>query len=240
MDLRMHGDSQGFAGPHTIAAAARDLLELVDLAHPVGPLPGTRPGQVADILGHSFGGKVALEYVRQRQGDLDTAWIIDSAPGPRPAARGSEGVLHVLSALRRLPEIQKSRDAFVGSLVAEGFGKPLAQWLAMNLRPISANERDGEKGLRFQLDLDAMEALLADYFRTDLWDVVEQPPGRVRLHLVIGGRSDIFDQAELQRARRAEEASGGRVRVHVLPAAGHFVHVDDPDSLLKLLVADLP
>ena len=51
LDLRQHGLSQGFAGPHTIKEAAHDIEALA-----------TSLSEKPDgILGHSFGGKVALQ-----------------------------------------------------------------------------------------------------------------------------------------------------------------------------------
>jgi esterase len=50
VDLRMHGQSQGAPSPHTLEATARDLFRLQEaLALPV-----------SGVIGHSFGGKVAL------------------------------------------------------------------------------------------------------------------------------------------------------------------------------------
>src|SRR5437879_732681 len=53
VDLRMHGRSTGIRGPHTVAAAARDLRALEERL----------AGGVRGVLGHSFGGKVALAYL---------------------------------------------------------------------------------------------------------------------------------------------------------------------------------
>ncbi len=58
MDQRNHGQSsRGFRGPHTLAASAHDLHVL--LRERLGS------GTPAALLGHSLGGKVVLEYLRQ-------------------------------------------------------------------------------------------------------------------------------------------------------------------------------
>ena len=52
VDLRKHGASQDFPAPHTLVACADDLRAL---EKSIGRFDG--------VLGHSFGGKVALELV---------------------------------------------------------------------------------------------------------------------------------------------------------------------------------
>jgi len=52
VDLRLHGESpQGFPAPHSVAAAASDVLRLTE---------GGAPGPVTALVGHSLGGKVVL------------------------------------------------------------------------------------------------------------------------------------------------------------------------------------
>jgi esterase len=221
VDMRLHGGSGAFANrpPHTIPSAANDIAELETAL----------PGPVAGIVGHSLGGKIALEYVRLRGGDLDAAWILDATPSARPTGRGSEGIAKILDALTRLGPTWPSRDAFIAELVAEGIAHDLGAWLAMNLR------RDDDV-YRFRLDLDAIRALLADYWVTDLWSVLESPKGRVVTHVVVGGKSNVFDDGDRARLARASQSpSDVRVKHHVLENAGHWVHVDDPDGLFALI-----
>ena len=85
--------------------------------------------------------------------------------------------------------------------------------------------------MQFALDLVEIRALILDYLARDLWPVVEHPPGKASVHLIIGDRSDTYTLADRERALRIA-ASNTRVTVDVLPA-GHWVHVDDPDGLLE-------
>lgn len=222
VDLRMHGASQSFPPPHTVEAAACDLAELEDaLALPV-----------RGVLGHSFGGKVAMEYASGRTEQLTHAFFLDSNPGPRPTARGSETTTAVLAMLETLPREFRDRAEFVDGVVTRGFDRGLADWLGQNL------ERRGDI-LRSRLDLAAIRALLDDYFMRDLWRLVESPTGRAHVAVVVGGKSSVFDAEDLVRLERAvsvESAGGqGRVSAHVLPTAGHWLHVDDPEGLLRIV-----
>lgn len=219
VDLRQHGDSQGFAGPHHVAAAAADL-DLLDASFE-SPIEG--------ILGHSFGGKVALAYAADHHGDLDSVVLVDSLPGARRTARGSEGTLRVVSMLRELSRDWSSREDFVEAVVGEGHEEPLARWLAMNLQVIAgAGDR-----YRLRLDLDAIGELLADYFAVDLWSVVEAMPRGMHVEMVVGGASTIFDGEALDRAA-AVAARVPAMNLEVIEGAGHWVHVDAPGPLLAV------
>ncbi len=216
VDLREHGESLGRPPPHTVQAAAEDLQEVVE---------GLQCASVA-VLGHSFGGKVALAYAQLAQRPLERVLVIDSNPGARPTARGSETTLQVLTALEALAFPLPSRERFLARLQAEGLASGLAQWLALNL------ERT-DRGYVFRLELPAIRELLADYFQRSLWSVVEAPP--CPLHFVVGGRSSVLDGEDLDRLRRA--GATAPVTLEVLPEAGHWVHVDAPEQLLTLVSA---
>jgi len=219
VDLRMHGESQGFAPPHTVESAAADLDRLVE------QLPGPAEG----VVGHSLGGKVALAWSREARG-LRRAMILDASPGPRPTGAGSEMTQEVLGLLRTLPPVLPSRRAFLEKV--EGAGQPpgVAAWLAMNLEP-------AEGGVRLAVDLGAMESLFEDVLRRDDWALVESPPAGLHLDFILGGRSTTVDPAA--RARLEQLAAAGSVRLTVLPGAGHWVHVDDPEGTFRAVSAAL-
>lgn len=222
VDLRLHGASRDLPPPHTLAAAAADLATLTDAI----------PGPIAGITGHSFGGKVALQALAQRPQGVEVAWVLDAMPGPRPGGRGSETTLRTFEALERAGQRFDSRQQFVDRIVALGHDEGTARWLAMNL------DRDGDSFV-LALDLPALRAMLDDYFARDLWGVIEAPPPGLALNLVVGGKSRVFDAAELARATTAAQRSSGRVAVHTLPQAGHWVHIDEPDRLFALMSASM-
>ncbi|MEP7120350.1 MAG: alpha/beta fold hydrolase [Byssovorax sp.] len=217
-DLRMHGLSQDAPPPHTLAAAADDLVRLG--AHLGLPIDG--------VLGHSFGGKVALAYLDRRGERLDQAWILDASPSARPRGERAGATAQIVAMLRAMPQPLPSRESFLAIVAEHGHAKGIAEWLAMNLRR-------ADDGFRLRLDLDAIGALLDDYFAVDLWRVLEEGRLARQLHMVVGGASDALDPAD--RARLA--ALGSRARTHVLAGAGHWVHVDAPDALFAALAGAL-
>jgi pimeloyl-ACP methyl ester carboxylesterase len=222
VDLRKHGRSQDFAPPHTVLAAAEDIV--------VHAQRSRQP--VSRVVGHSFGGKVALALVDLLQGDLERACILDSMPGDRVDRHGSETTMRVFSLLRALPATFARREVMIDALVSQGLSRDLSSWLAMNLVPAHAPGGGDPHELRMRLELDAIEALLNDYFVQDYWHVLERPQGRVSFDLVIGGASTVFDQGDLTRAKRI---AGPRTRVTILPGASHYVHVDAPAEIVRLL-----
>jgi pimeloyl-ACP methyl ester carboxylesterase len=217
-DLRMHGQSQGAPPPHTVAAAADDLVRLRERLG----LP------IEAVMGHSFGGKVALACVARAGRELEQVWVLDASPGARVGRSGMvEGVVRML---REIPDPLPSRERFVEIVTGYGYPAAIAEWLAMNVRRAA-------DGFRLRLDLDAIEALLADYLATDLWPVLERAAGARAFHVVVAGRSEAWGAADRARlaALAQRDAREPRVRAHLIEDAGHWVHVDAPDALFALV-----
>jgi esterase len=217
LDLRQHGLSQGFAPPHTVEAAAHDIEAL---AASLGETP-------AAVLGHSFGGKVALMYARHHAAELKQVWVIDSTPEAREPGGSAWRMLEVI---RNTGREFESRDQLIDQLVQAGVEHPTAQWMATNLE-----NRDGKYVWRF--DFDAMEALLRDFFRADLWDVLESPPANLEIHLVKAKESSVLSAEAIQRIEEIGKGNG-RVFLHHV-AGGHWVNAENPEALLSLMTAHL-
>lgn len=230
VDLRCHGASLAAPAPHTVESAARDLYALADA---IGQHPKV-------LIGHSFGGKVGLEYLRQSEGSrgralegaqaLEQLWLLDSNPGSQEVDPENE-VVRVLSALRAVPEPIVRRPDAVKALAAQGLSSGLANWLGTSLKW----ERD-----RFvwTLDFAGIDALLEDYFRLDLWGVLERERTRPQIHFVVAEHSDRFAPGVRQRAFALGPRNG--VYPHLLRDSGHWVHVDNPSGLLGLFEASFP
>ncbi len=227
VDLRKHGRSQEASPPHTVAAAADDLIELE------GALAVQRR-PVVSVCGHSFGGKVALQYAANRGSVLSSAWILDASPGARSGAFDDPDntVAGVLRLLESLPRQYSSRDDFVARVSDAGHPEMLGTWLAMNLEPPRGNE---DRHYVLRLDLSAIRALLADYYATDLWAVVESPP--TDLHFVAAGRSSALSADDRARLRAL---ASDRVHLHEIPTASHWLHIDSLPQLLALFADTLP
>ncbi len=220
MDLPMHGQSQGFPPPYTLAESARLLHE------------GLRklPAPVEAILGHSLGGKIALSMLAHHPlPEVRHLFVLDSTPSARPDARGSEDTVGVFRLLESMPSVLKSKADFLARCAAAGLREATAQWLAMNLRAV-------EGGVLFRLDLAALRQLLEDYLVQDLWEVVERPRAGLCVQLVVGERSAVVSMEDRSRMSAVKHERSSMV---ILPGAGHWVHVDAPEALLRALVGPL-
>ena len=175
VDLRHHGQSSGARPPNTLAACAQDLRAL---AQHLGAKPSV-------LIGHSFGGKVSIEYARQSSSEegLRQVWVLDAVPGEQPDGEQNSEVSQVIAAVRSVPMPAASRRDVVNHLISsEGLSSGLAEWMATNLK------REGQS-YSWVFDLDGIEELMRDYFRVDLWGFLAQPRTCPEFELVVAARS---------------------------------------------------
>ncbi|XP_059631001.1 abhydrolase domain-containing protein C22H12.03 isoform X2 [Cornus florida] len=233
VDLRCHGDSASLKkrGPHTVATTAFDVLKLF------GQLKLTP----RVIIGHSFGGKVALSMVEQASKPLARpvrVWVLDSTPGKvRAGGDGDDHPAELISSLNSLPKEVSSKRDVVNALVQQGFSNDVAEWVVTNLRQTSPGA--SSPSFSWAFDLKGIAEMYQSYEETNLWKIVDDVPRGVHVNFLKAERSlHRWALEDLQRIHAAEELAseeGGGVDMHVLEDAGHWVHADNPDGLFKIL-----
>jgi hypothetical protein len=134
----------------------------------------------------------------------------------------------MLGHLKAMPATFGSRDQAIRQLVERGMETPVAQWMATNL------ERSGT-ALHWRFELSSLEALLLDFFRTSLWDVVQHPPDDTELHFVKATASSVMTPELVQRIEQVHR----RVQLHRLDG-GHWLNADNPEGVVTLLRDHLP
>lgn len=216
VDLPHHGNSGPGAHGDTVYGLAQDVLEWSSAA----PVP------LRVILGHSYGGKVALAMADRLRGTALQVWVIDSTPDVKEP---SGSAWDMLQAIRSMPGRFASREAAQAGLQAHGYELAVAQWMTTNL------VRDGES-FRWQLDFDAMERLLHDFFATGVWPVLESPDPQHDIHILRAKQSNAIAKDTLT---RIAAATGPRVHLHERDG-GHWIHAERPDVVTALLLDFLP
>jgi pimeloyl-ACP methyl ester carboxylesterase len=222
-DLRNHGESHGpeLKPPHTIEACAGDVRELLASLN-----TGAPSGSRRVVVGHSYGGKVALQLARAHADSVDEVWSLDSMPGARELT-GATDVEAVVTATTSLALPIASRAGLVEALRARGLSERLAQWMTTNLKP-------APNGFVWKFDLDALPEMLSSFGTLDLWPWLEAHRGPPRIVLVRAERGGRYSDDDVA---RAEQLDG--VVFRTLENAGHWLHTDNPDGLLRMMLDEM-
>jgi esterase len=217
VDLRNHGLSTGAIPPHTLDSCADDLHELFTVLEGAPDL----------LIGHSFGGKVALSYAA-RHTNQDTALVIldtnPGAPNDLPGRLGTGNFRDILQCLTTTPMPVRERSDILDRFTEAGFSRALGLWMTTNLK-----RTDG--GFRWSFDLEGVEALLRSYFATDHFPTLEKLTCPITLV-----RASETQWPEVDNARLiALSDRAPHFHYAILEESGHWVHVDNPEGLRHLL-----
>lgn len=205
MDLRNHGRSP-HAPEMSYSVLAHDVLETFNAA-------GI---ERASILGHSLGGKTAMELALSHPHYVERLIVADIAPITYERRHDQE--LEALSALD-LERIHSRKEA--DEALAEAIPNPaIRQFLLKNL------VRTGN-GLAWRIPLDTIH--------NEYESIAAAPasPGPYEgLALFIrGGNSDYITKDREPAIRQRFPNS----RIETIPDAAHWVHVDAPEASLELI-----
>ena len=213
-DLRNHGRSPHINSANGLFECAQDLYQL---QHKFGNFDA--------IVGHSFGGKVALQCA---DGVFDKrlreVWVLDSNPASEDKeSNDSSEVEHVIGLLQKVKLPIANRRELVTTLKNMGASESIAKWMTTNVTKDNG-------GYIWKFNLPAIADMMEDYFRQDLWHVFEQ--SNRNYHIVRAMRSDRWSERNIS---RLESLTSGYHQID----AGHWIHVDNPDGLMQLLADNL-
>eukprot|EP01025_Chloroclados_australasicus_P015342 TRINITY_DN17342_c0_g2_i1.p1 TRINITY_DN17342_c0_g2~~TRINITY_DN17342_c0_g2_i1.p1 ORF type:complete len:355 (-),score=16.30 TRINITY_DN17342_c0_g2_i1:156-1160(-) len=231
LDLRNHGASsqvRGFHTPHNMHASAQDIQQLVEREF---------GGQYPQFLmGHSLGGKVCMEYVKQiSEGEIEgnppeQVWIFDSQPGPVDTEVTSE-VQRVFQTLKGIHMPLTDRKWLDDHLTISGYSKRFVDWVGSNL----VEESRGSNRFRWAFSLSGAAAMYHSYRSSSYWDTLANPPNDTTIHVVRAAQSDRWTPDMISKLDECSQVSQGRLKVHILENAGHWLHTDNPQGLLDLV-----
>ncbi|WP_227284461.1 alpha/beta fold hydrolase [Boseongicola sp. H5] len=195
VDMRNHGESP-WADSHDYADLAGDLADVV-AAH----------GGLADVIGHSMGGKAAMALALARPEQVRRLVVADIAP----AAYGHTQVqfIHAMRGLD-LSTLDTRRDAdeaLKAEVPEDGVRAFLLQSLDIKAR-------------RWRLNLDVLEAFMPKIIGWPAPEGVFEGPTL----FLSGGASDYVTPDH----RPVIRAQFPNARFAKIPGAGHWLHADKP------------
>ena len=226
VDLRCHGASaqaaSQLARPHNVKKTAGDVLNLL----------GDLKLFPHMLVGHSFGGKVALSMVDQFGSTLPRPvqiWVLDALPGQVRATlhNQQDSPRKLIQALREFPVPTGKKSTLLTYLEDRGFTKDISRWATTNLV-----QRPHELGNQYtwQFDLDGITEMFDSYERENLWRVLESPPLGLKLDFVKAERS-VFRWGGMDEGKIRDLGH----HVHLLRNSGHWVHADNPAGLEQIM-----
>jgi esterase len=207
VDLRNHGRS-----PHSdifdydvMVADLREFVEQQALTRIM-------------LLGHSIGGKVAMQFAIDYSEQVDRLVIVDIGPKPyEPSER------YILEALRSLDLTRCKSFADVdAALAADVSSESLRQFLLKNLA------RDENGRLRWKVHL---EAIYRNYDKLARGLAPERSFDKPTL-FIRGGRSNYIEDDDALLIRQIFPGA----EIATLPDAGHWIHVDAPEEFFQTVL----
>lgn len=207
VDARNHGES-----PHSLEmdypSMANDIIELMDdLAI-----------EQTNLLGHSMGGKIAMQVALNHPDRVNKLIVADIAPVVYKPNRHGD-VLEGLQALSETrPTSRKKADQLLSTYVEEN---SVRAFLLKNL----VREKDGQFGLRLY-----MEGIVGNYYDT----LTLAPTGKPFLGPTLFIKGE--DSAYIQDKHRNEVLRlFPKVQLKVIANTGHWLHAEKPETFNKVV-----
>lgn len=206
IDQRNHGKS-----PHTedfsYPLMAQDLYEFMD----------DNWIQKASIIGHSMGGKVAMEFSMEYPEMVDRLIVVDIAP-----QENEPGHQPIFDAMLSLDidglESRKQADLHLQEKIP---GFAVRQFLLKNI----ARKKEG--GFRWKINL---PVIYANYHEV-LAAVTGEDPFEEPTLFLNGGQSAYLDESKIPGIK----ALFSDVQFETIEKAGHWVHSEAPDEFLSIV-----
>ena len=214
------------------AALEPDVINVDAFVADIDALRQTLGYERVDVLGHSFGARIALEYAARHPENLRALILMNPV---EPGTRFTEQQAARQGAARTL-EDSTELATLMGS---EGFAARNPATVSQVYRVLFRQTLRDRNRIR-ELDLDLAEAtakngqdvarLLGESMGTgDFWDRLAEIPAPT---LVLHGRYDLAPLPMSEALARALPL--GRV---VVLESGHFSYLEDPDGLLSAISA---
>lgn len=204
-DLRNHGRSPHLP-THTYAEMAEDLRVFMEEHWMFS----------ASVVGHSMGGKVAMQLALSHPDMVERLVVVDIAPGAAEDNHSS-----IFDALRRMDlskmGSRKAAETYLAERISDAGTR---QFLLKNI----TREDDGRYTWKMNLPV------LWEHYRDILAPVTGVPFEKPAL-FIRGSRSDYIKDEDFPFIKSLFP----QAEIRTVEGAGHWVHADQPTELLELL-----
>ncbi|MEM9920025.1 MAG: alpha/beta fold hydrolase [Bacteroidota bacterium] len=206
VDQRNHGRSPHLPG-HNYQLMAEDLQHFME----------SRWIYKAHIIGHSMGGKTAMQFALDYPDLVDKLVVVDI--GPKAYKGGHEAIFDALLALE--PDKVDSRQEAEAFLAQRIDDKGIRQFLMKNL------SRNKAGGFQWKMNLLAIH----EYYSRILEALPDDRTFSGETLFVRGGHSNYLQAEELDSLRKIFP----QAQMETVEEAGHWIHAEAPEQLLKIL-----
>ena len=216
LDLRNHG-----ASPHNpemnYPALAADLAEFFD----------AQKLEAANLLGHSLGGKVAMQFAFHFPARVEKLIVVDVDPRAYPHEHDTIFAALLALDLRKFQSRKDVEDALAPAIP----DLALRRFLLKNLRYASgsalAASKPGEDGFEWRIPL---HAIFENYPKLCRALIAKEPFTRPAL-FIRGGQSPYINDADFPLIHQFFPGA----KIETIPRAGHWLHADAPDEFVSLV-----
>ena len=206
-DLRNHGQS-----PH------HDEMDYPLMAADVEKFFAAQKIESASVIGHSMGGKVAMQFALDFPARVKKLVVVDMAP--RAYKPAHDKIFEALLALDL--KVFQSRAQMEEVLAVEIPSLNLRRFLLKNLG------RNDDGSFKWKMNL---RGLSENYSR--LGEVLGAVAPFTKPTLFIrGGKSDYFTEADVAEIHRRFPVA----EIQTIAAANHWVHADAPEEFVRLVL----
>ncbi|MFT3740520.1 MAG: alpha/beta fold hydrolase [Breznakibacter sp.] len=220
MDQRNHGNSP-HSDEHSYSSMADDLLKFLD----------SYKLESIILIGHSMGGKTAMTFALQHPERVEKLVVMDIAPKSY-ASFSNYGVATnnhrlILDTLVNLPIAQCQSREEIDQLLEPTFqDKGLRQFLLKNVT------RDNQNRYAWKLNVAALQRnldeILDGFSNSELQKLTFNNP----CVFVRGEKSGYVQDDDVLGIRRMFP----KAELVTIPSAGHWLHAEQPELVLKTLV----
>ena len=210
VDLRNHGRSPR-SDEMNYEAMATDVLQLMDSLHI----------QNTYLMGHSMGGKVAMQLTLAHPDRIDKLIVVDISPKKYPVHHKSE-----IKAIESINPSKLSNRSEAEEKLSHFLGDDQAtiQFILKNLNRLPAG------GFEWKAN---MPVLIGNY--SNLMEPVTGPAFEKPVLFIRGSRSDSVRDEDWPLVLSLFPAA----KLLTVPDAGHWVHADQPEALKEHLLTFL-